>query len=126
MGIYAKLDSDSVVTELILVSVGTEGEDLAWLADNFEGNWMRTFSAEKVALGQDSVRHVHPAGVGMTYRADLGAFIAVSPHPSWVLNEETFEWDCPVEEPNNFNEDGSRILVVWDEASLSWLAKDLT
>ena len=55
------------------------------------------------------------AGVGMSYSETLDAFIPVSPYPSWVLNEQTCQWEAPVQMPS----DGK--LYRWDEASTSWL-----
>jgi hypothetical protein len=50
--------------------------------------------------------------VGGTY-VD-GRFIYKQPYPSWTLNQETFEWEAPVEIPD----DGE--AYFWDEENIRW------
>ena len=57
------------------------------------------------------------AGIGYTYDATRDAFIPPQPFPSWVLKEDTCQWDSPVPVPT----DGQR--YYWDEATTSWVAK---
>jgi len=38
-------------------------------------------------------------GIGGTYDEILNAFIAPKPYNSWILNEETCEWESPVPKP---------------------------
>jgi hypothetical protein len=53
------------------------------------------------------------AGIGFTYDASLDAFIPPKPFESWLLNEETANWEAPVPMPEgNYR---------WDEGTLSWL-----
>ena len=37
--------------------------------------------------------------IGGTYDETLNAFIGPKPYPSWILNEETCEWESPVPKP---------------------------
>jgi hypothetical protein len=55
------------------------------------------------------------AGIGYTYDAVRDAFIAPSPFPSWLLNEDTCLWGAPVAHPD----DGKS--YAWDEDTLSWI-----
>src|SRR5210317_587144 len=41
------------------------------------------------------------AGIGFTYDEDRDAFIPPKPYPSWILNEETCNWDSSTPYPNN-------------------------
>lgn len=61
------------------------------------------------------------AGIGMYYDPVRDAFIAVSPYPSWILDEETCTWVSPVEKPPEL--EGK--FLFWDEPSLSWQYTDL-
>ena len=54
------------------------------------------------------------AGIGFTYMADIDAFVAPQPYPSWVLNIHA-QWEAPVPYPT----DGG--MYRWDEATLSWV-----
>jgi hypothetical protein len=58
------------------------------------------------------------AGIGYTYDEDRDAFIPPKPNlPSWILNEQTCQWEAPVAYP----QDGNK--YKWNEQTLSW---DLT
>lgn len=54
------------------------------------------------------------AGIGFTYDEQRDAFIPPKTYPSWILNEDTCLWECPVAYPT----DGAYYL--WDEDTLSW------
>ena len=54
------------------------------------------------------------AGIGMTYDEDRDAFIAPQPFNSWILNEETCQWEAPVAYPD----DGK--FYDWNETTKSW------
>ena len=38
-------------------------------------------------------------GIGRNYDETLNAFIEPKPYPSWILNEETGNWEAPVPKP---------------------------
>jgi hypothetical protein len=54
------------------------------------------------------------AGIGDTYDEDRDAFIPKKPFNSWVLNENTCQWEAPVNNPNDGN------MYSWNELTLSW------
>ena len=54
------------------------------------------------------------AGIGMTYDEDRDAFIPKKPFNSWILNEDTCNWESPVAMPT----DGNR--YNWNETNLTW------
>jgi predicted small secreted protein len=43
-----------------------------------------------------------------------GTWIAPSPYPSWILDEETKQWVAPIDYPN----DGKG--YQWDEPTINW------
>jgi hypothetical protein len=55
------------------------------------------------------------AGIGYTFDAGRDAFIAPQPFASWVLNEQSCQWESPVPMPT----DGK--MYSWDEATLNWI-----
>ena len=57
------------------------------------------------------------AGIGYAYDAARDAFIAPQPFPSWVLNEQSCQWEAPVPMPT----DGKR--YAWDEDAKAWVEK---
>ena len=60
----------------------------------------------------------HFAGIGYTYDEDRDAFIAPKPFNSWVLNEETCNWEAPVAKPDDENK------YIWSEENQQWEAVD--
>ncbi len=54
------------------------------------------------------------AGIGYIYDEDKDAFIPPKPYASWILNEETCQWEAPVVKPDDDN------LYDWNEETTSW------
>lgn len=61
------------------------------------------------------------AGLGHIYDERLDAFYRPSPHPSWVLNEETCRWEAPVPKPEVEVVEGVMPPVyLWNEDDQKW------
>jgi len=54
------------------------------------------------------------AGIGYTYDEDRDAFIPKKPFNSWILNEDTCNWEAPVAYPQDDNK------YSWNESTLTW------
>jgi hypothetical protein len=54
------------------------------------------------------------AGIGYTYDEDRDAFIPKKPYNSWILNEQTCNWEAPITRPQDGNE------YSWNETNLNW------
>jgi hypothetical protein len=54
------------------------------------------------------------AGIGYTYDEDRDAFIPKKPYNSWILNEQTCNWEAPVAYPT----DGKN--YKWNESLVNW------
>ena len=101
MAHYAKIEDD-IVTQVVVA-------EQAYI-DTKEGTWVQTsYNA--------SIRKNY-AGIGHTYDSTRDAFIAPKPYPSWVLNEDTCNWEAPVA----MVDDGKQ--YKWDEATTNW--KEIT
>jgi hypothetical protein len=116
MAHFAQLDSNNVVTQVIVVgnsdtadANGVEKEHIgaAFCERLFGGNWKQTSY-------NGSVRKNY-AGVGFTYNAGLDAFVPPKPYASWVLNNDTALWDAPTPMPTDDKK------YSWDEATTSWV-----
>jgi len=109
MAHYAFLDDNNIVTEVITGIDETElieGLDTETWYGNFRGQVCKRTSYN------GNIRKNY-AGIGFTYDAALDAFIPPKPFDSWLLNEETANWQPPVPMPEgNYR---------WDEDSVSWL-----
>jgi len=54
------------------------------------------------------------AGIGYSYDQTRDAFIPPKPFNSWILNENTCNWEAPIAKPQNKN------VYSWNESALSW------
>jgi hypothetical protein len=119
MSHFAKLDKNNIVT---FVTVGRQEDDgkedemTARTGDVYKQTSYNTCGGVHV-LGGTPLRKNY-AGIGYTYDPQRDAFIPPKPFASWVLNEKTCLWDCPVPYPN----DGK--TYVWNEETLLWVLHD--
>lgn len=124
MAHFAQLDENNVVTRVIVVDnkdiidpqTGEEDEILgiAFCKKLLGGNWKQTSY-------NDNIR-VRYAGVGYSYNEELNAFILPKPHASWVLNNETADWESPVGSAPELTEEQSEagFRYEWDEENTNW------
>jgi hypothetical protein len=115
------IDVNCIVNEVIKDSNGVEQEQLGI-------NFLRTFYNEPDAIWKqtsyNTVGGVHLlggipfrknyAGIGYTYDQTRDAFISPKPFNSWILNEDTCNWNAPVAYPT----DGQK--YYWNEEILNW------
>ena len=57
------------------------------------------------------------AGIGYTYDEDRDAFIPKKPYNSWILNEQTCNWEAPVAKPSDASIDKR---YRWNESIINW------
>ena len=109
---FAKLDLNNKVTKVHLVhqdTAPTEQAGINFLNTLFKTNdvWKETF--------KDQSQRKNYAAPDYTYDEDRDAFIPIKPFPSWVLDENTCNWEAPVAYPD----DGQR--YDWNEETTSWV-----
>lgn len=120
MAHFAKLDSNNIVTEVIVVAndvlldddgVEQEALGIAFCEDLFGGTWKQTSYNGNIRKNF--------AGKGFKYVADRDAFVPPKPYPSWVFNSVTYRWNPPVAYPNTSG------YYEWDEETQSWVSANL-
>jgi hypothetical protein len=111
MAHYAFLDENNVVTEVI---TGKDETDTTHDWEQFYGEFRGQVCKRTSYHG--NIRKNY-AGIGYTYDPQRDAFIPPKPYPSWVLIEETCQWDAPIAMPT----DGK--YYDWNEATQSWVEK---
>jgi hypothetical protein len=120
MAHYAFLDSNNIVTEVIvgvdenIIQTDTDGTQVggsteAW--EIFYGN-LRGQVCKRTSYNGNFRKNY--AGIGCTYDAIKDAFIPIKPWNSWVLDEATCKWKAPIPFPT----DGKDYL--WSENDLTW------
>jgi hypothetical protein len=117
MAHWAEIDSDNIVTRVLVVADDKE-DGQKFLAEDLGlgGTWKKT-SYNTVGgvhtLGGTPYRK-NFAGIGYKFDAAKDAFIPAKPFTSWTLNETTCLWEAPTPMPT----DDKRYM--WDEPTTSW------
>lgn len=105
MAHFAKVEA-GVVTNVIVaeqdfIDSGAVGEPSSWVQTSYNNNIRKRF-----------------AGIGYLYMPHIDAFVPPKPFDSWVLNEETAEWEAPTPRPKDDK------YYSWDEETLAWKLVD--
>ena len=122
MSHWAEINENNIVTSVLVGNNddinGDEG--YKWLIDNLGGVWKKTSYNTKAGQHKEGGTPFRKnyAGVGFTYDESRDAFIPPKPFDSWILDEETCQWNSPVRLPDEEN------LYFWDEAELKWVASN--
>ena len=119
MAHFAKLDINNIVVNVSVVDNenilknGIEDEatgvdylislfglesDYIWKQTSYNGTFRKNY-----------------AGIGYTYDPTRDAFISPQPYNSWILNEDTCQWEAPVAYPD----DDKR--YEWNEDIINWI-----
>jgi hypothetical protein len=124
MAHFAKIDENNVVTQVIVVDnkditdphTGQEDEILgiAFCKKLLGGNWVQT--------SYNNNLRVRYAGIGYTYNRAIDAFVPPKPFESWVLNNETADWESPVGPAPALTEAETAAFsrYEWDEENGAW------
>ena len=129
MAHFAQLDSDNVVTQVIVVSNddtsdsnGTEtesigvafcqkllGADTNWKQTSYNGNLRGNYAG----IGYTYMENVATLGVGST---DI--FIAQQPHASWTISTSAAQWEAPITQPTLTDDQiAAGSYYTWDESA---------
>ena len=122
MAHFAKIEDGVVVTQVIVVdnkdcadATGVEKESIgiAFCERLLGGTWKQTSYNGSIRKNYE--------GLGYTYNADIDAFVHPKPFASWLLNEETAQWDAPVPMPEDAGTGEPPKRYQWDETTTSWM-----
>jgi hypothetical protein len=130
MSHFAKLDENNIV---IFVTVGRQEDDgkEAELCERTGDTYKQTSyntragvyydnTTNEPAADQSKAFRKNFAGLGYTYDAERDAFIPPKPYDSWLLDEQTCNWEAPVPYPS----DGFR--YIWNESEIDWELQDFS
>lgn len=118
MAHFAQLDTSNTVLRVVVISNADITQD--GVEDELKGiELCRALFGQNTNWRQTSYNgkfRKNYAGAGYHYDADLDAFIAPEPYPSWHLDTTTCQWAAPKPYP----EDGR--VYSWNESLLRWVA----
>ncbi len=85
------------------------GEDTKWVQTSYNSNFRFRY-----------------AGIEMIYDEKLDVFLPPKPYQSWVLNNNTYDWDSPIPEPELTEEQkNEKAYYEWNEELVDWELKYL-
>lgn len=116
MAHFAKIDENNIVISVVVVdnkdtsdASGVEKEHIgaAHLEKILGGTWKQT--------SYNGNFRKNYAGIGYTFDSVRDAFIPPKPYNSWMINEQTCQWEAPIAMPN----DGQ--MYSWNEEITNWV-----
>lgn len=119
MAHFAEIDENNIVTRVLVVGDDQEDRGQEFLADDLGlgGTWKKTSYNTQGGvhtLGGTPFRKNY-AGIGYSYDETMDAFIPPKPFASWLLNEDTCNWEAPTTMPV---EEGK--FFRWNEEIVNW------
>ena len=129
MAHFAQLDSNNVVTQVIVVSNddtsdsnGTEtesigvafcqkllGADTNWKQTSYNGNLRGNYAG----IGYTYMENVATLGVGST-----DVFISQQPYASWTISTSAAQWEAPITQPTLTDDQiAAGSYYVWNESN---------
>ncbi len=112
MAHFAKLGIGNIVEKVVVVSndiATTEQVGIDFLRNLYNDQNAQWFQTSY----NNNIRKNY-AGIGYSYDQARDAFIPPKPFNSWILNEDTCQWEAPVAKPD----DGKR--YTWNETNQTW------
>jgi hypothetical protein len=115
MAHFAELDDNNKVKQVIVVSnnellddsgLESEQKGIDFCVDLLGGRWVQT--------SYNANFRKNFASINSLYDPIRDAFISEKPYESWILNEDTCDWDAPTPYPT----DGKQ--YEWNETILNW------
>ena len=131
MAHYAQIDSNNIVTQVIVVADADtadaqgnhmESIGIAFCQRLIGGNWKQT------SYNTQSGTHTNGgtpfrgnyAGIGYTYDPTNDVFYAPQPYPSWTISAPTWTWTPPVPYPTDVGIEESPKRYTWNEETKAW------
>lgn len=119
MAHFAQIDENNVVLQVLVIdqdviNTGMFGDPASWIQTSYNTRGGVHYGPDNQPDGGVALRKNY-AGIGHIYDPVRDAFYAPQPWPSWILDENTCQWQPPVPFPT----DGKN--YVWDEATISWV-----
>lgn len=116
MAHFAEIGLNNVIQRVIAVNnnelldengVESEQKGTDFCRNLLGGTWVQT--------SYNGTFRKNFAGAGYTYDSGRDAFIPPKPFDSWVLNEDTCQWQAPISYPDDGN------IYTWNEATTGWV-----
>lgn len=119
MSHFAKIDENNIVVEVIVIeqetlNTGLWGDPAKWIQTSFNTRRGVHYGPDGQPDGGIALRKNY-AGIGYSYDPIRDAFIPPKVFDSWILDENTCQWEPPIPMPV----DGK--FYYWDETITNWV-----
>ena len=123
MSHFAEINNDGIVQNVIVaeqdfIDSGAVGDSSNWIQTSYNTRGGVHYSPNSHEPDSGIALRKNYAGIGYTYDSTRNAFYAPQPYPSWLLDDDTCQWDAPVPMPD----DGKR--YIWDESITNWVEEE--
>ena len=124
MSHFAEINNDGIVQNVIVaeqdfIDSGAVGDSSNWIQTSYNTRGGVHYAPNSNESDGGIALRKNYASVGYTYDKIKDAFIAPQPYPSWLLDDETCQWNAPVPRPD----DGKR--YDWDESTTNWVEVEM-
>jgi hypothetical protein len=117
MAYFAKLGTGNIVEQVISINnaviTDANGVEQEQAGVDFINKLYNTRDVWKQTSYNNNFRK-NFAGIGFQYDQTRDAFIPPKPYSSWLLNEESCQWESPIPYP----QDGNK--YTWNETIKNW------
>ena len=119
MSHFAEIDKDNIVQRVIaakqdFIDSGAVGDANNWVQTSFNTRGGVHYAPNSNEPDGGIALRKNYAGKGYTYDQTRDAFVPPKPHLSWILDEDTCQWDAPTPMPEDDK------MYKWDEDTTSW------
>ena len=120
MSHFAKINNDGIVQNVIVaeqdfIDSGAVGDSSNWIQTSYNTRGGVHYSPNSNEPDSGIALRKNYAGVGYTYDSTRNAFYTPQPYPSWLLDDDTCQWDAPVPMPDDDK------WYDWDESTTNWV-----
>jgi hypothetical protein len=120
---FAEIDGNNIVKRVIVaeqdfIDSGAVGDSSNWIQTSYNTGGGVHYAPNSNEPDDGVALRKNFAGIGYTYDSDKDAFYQPQPYPSWLLNEDSCQWESPIPRPD----DDKR--YKWNEENQSWDLED--
>jgi len=120
MSHFAKIDNGLVTSVIVADQEFVDGQAGTWVQTSYNTRGGVHYAPNSNESDSGIALRKNYAGIGYTYDKIKDAFIAPQPYPSWLLDDETCQWNAPVPEPDDDKWYG------WNESTTNWVEINYT
>ena len=104
-----------IVAEQDFIDSGAVGDSSNWIQTSYNTRGGIHYAPSSHISDNGITMRKNYAGIGYTYDSTRNAFYAPQPFPSWLLDDDTCQWNAPTPMPD----DGK--MYNWDESTINWV-----